>query len=83
MEYRRRYQRDIGLYAPYFYDAVMVLAAAMKKANSSEPPKVLPALHAIHHAGVTADVEFDQRGDLKQSLLSIFRVSGEKWILQP
>ena len=81
-EYRRLYKQDIGLYAPYFYDAVMVLAAAMQKAGSSDPARVLPALRAIHHAGVTADIRFDERGDLQQGLLSIFRVSGGKWILQ-
>ena len=81
-EYRRRYKREIGLYAPYFYDGVMVLAAAMQKAGSSDPKRVLPALRDIHHAGITADIEFDERGDLKQSLLSIFRVRGGKWILQ-
>ena len=81
-EYRRRYKREIGLYAPYFYDGMMVLAAAMQKAGSTDPRRVLPALRDIHHAGITADIEFDERGDLKQSLLSIFRVRGGKWILQ-
>jgi branched-chain amino acid transport system substrate-binding protein len=81
-EYRKRHRQEIGLYAPYFYDAVMVLAAAMQQAGSSEPARVLPALRSIRHAGVTADIEFDANGDLKQGPLSIFRVSGGKWILQ-
>jgi branched-chain amino acid transport system substrate-binding protein len=81
-ECRRRYKREIGLYAPYFHDAVMVLAAAMQRARSSEPPKVLTALRVIRYAGVTADIEFDERGDLRRGLLSIFRVAGGKWILQ-
>ena len=81
-EYRKRHRQEIGLYAPYFYDAVMVLAAAMQQAASSDPKRVLPALRAIRHAGITADIEFDANGDLKQGPLSIFRVSGGKWILQ-
>jgi len=81
-EYRRRYRRDIGLYAPYFYDGVMVLAAAMRQAGATDPAKVLPALRAIRYPGVTADIAFDERGDLRQGLLSIFRVSGGKWVLQ-
>lgn len=81
-QYRRRYQQEIGLYAPYFYDAVMVLAAAMQKAGSSDPVQYLPALRGIRHAGITADIEFDASGDLRQGLLSIFRVSGGKWVLQ-
>jgi len=81
-EYRRRYKQEIGLYAPYFYDGVMVLAAAMQQAASTDPRRILPALRAIQHTGITADIEFDERGDLKQGLLSIFRVSGGKWVLQ-
>lgn len=81
-QYRRRYQQEIGLYAPYFYDAVMVLASAMQQAGSSEPAKVLSALRAIRHPGITADIEFDANGDLRRGLLSIFRVVGGKWVLQ-
>jgi len=80
--YRRRNKQDIGLYAPYFYDAVMVLALAMQKAASSDPARVLPALRAIRHAGVTADIEFDADGNLKHGSLSIFRVVDGKWVLQ-
>jgi len=80
--YRKLYKREIGLYAPYFYDSVMVIAAAMQNAGSSEPAKYLPELRRIRHRGITADIEFDQNGDLKHGLLSIFRVQGGKWVLQ-
>jgi branched-chain amino acid transport system substrate-binding protein len=80
--YRRRYQREIGLYAPYFYDAVLVIASAMQRTGSSDPARYLPALREIRHAGITADIEFDANGDLKHGALSIFRVVGGKWVLQ-
>jgi branched-chain amino acid transport system substrate-binding protein len=80
--YRERFKQDIGLYAPYFYDSVMALAAAMQKAGSSEPAEYLPELRRMRHAGVTADIEFDAHGDLKHGLLSIFRVQSGKWVLQ-
>jgi branched-chain amino acid transport system substrate-binding protein len=81
--YRKRFKTEIGLYAPYFYDSVMVIAAAMQKAGSSDPAKYLPELRPIKHQGVTAEIEFDANGDLKQALLSIFRVQSGKWVLQP
>jgi branched-chain amino acid transport system substrate-binding protein len=81
-EYRRRFKREIGLYAPYFYDAVMMLALAMQQAASSAPARVLPALRAIRHAGITADIEFDANGDPRQGLHSFYRVVGRKWVLQ-
>jgi branched-chain amino acid transport system substrate-binding protein len=80
--YRRRFRQEIGLYAPYFYDSVMVLAAAMQKAGSTDPAKYLGELRNIRHSGVTAEIEFDANGDLKQGLLSIFRVERGRWVLQ-
>jgi branched-chain amino acid transport system substrate-binding protein len=80
--YRQRYKQEIGLYAPYFYDAVMVLAAAMQKAGTPEPGKYLPELHRIRHAGITSEIEFEGNGDLRHARLSIFRVQSGKWVLQ-
>jgi branched-chain amino acid transport system substrate-binding protein len=80
--YRERYKQDIGLYAPYFYDAVMVIAAAMERAGTTASAKLLPALRNIRHAGITADISFDNNGELQQGLLSVFRVEGGKWVLQ-
>lgn len=80
--YRQRFKTAIGLYAPYFYDSVMVIAAAMQKAGSSDPARYLPELRRLKHAAVTADIEFDGNGELKQALLSIFRVEGGRWALQ-
>jgi branched-chain amino acid transport system substrate-binding protein len=80
--YRERHTQEIGLYAPYFYDAVMVVAAAMERANTMAPAKLLPALRNVRHAGITADIAFDNNGDLQQGLLSVFRVTNGKWVLQ-
>jgi branched-chain amino acid transport system substrate-binding protein len=80
--YRDRFRQDIGLYAPYFYDSVMVIAAAMQQAKSSVPAKYLPALRNIRYAGITADIGFRNSGDLQQGPLSIFRVHDGKWVLQ-
>src|SRR6478736_2734586 len=70
-KYKARFGQDIGLYAPYFYDGVMVIAAAMKAANSTDPAKYLPALAKINYKGVTADIAFDKNGDLTKGLLTI------------
>jgi branched-chain amino acid transport system substrate-binding protein len=78
-KYKARFGQDIGLYAPYFYDGVMVIAAAMKAANSTDPAKYLPALAKINYKGVTADIAFDAHGDLTHGLLTIFVVKNGKW----
>ena len=78
-KYKARYKQDIGLYAPYFYDGVMLVSAAMKAANSTDPAKYLPALQKIKYDGVTANIAFDDKGDLTQGLLTIFEVKNGKW----
>ena len=80
-KYKARYKQDIGLYAPYFYDGVMMLAAAMKAANSTDPAKYLPALEKIKYNGITADIAFDAKGDLTHGLLTIFEVKNGKWVV--
>ncbi len=59
-----KYHEPIQVYAPYSYDAVMTLAAAMKAANSVDPGKYLPALASIQYNGVTSKVSFDKTGEL-------------------
>jgi len=78
-KYKGRFGTDVGLYSPYFYDGVMLIAAAMKAANSTDPAKYLPALAKINYKGVTADIAFDAHGDLTHGLLTIFQVRDGKW----
>ena len=70
--YQQRYNVPLQSYAPYAYDAVMVLAKAMQTARSSEPGRFLPALAAVRHEGVTGSIAFDQRGDLRDAAMTIY-----------
>ncbi|MDO8350598.1 MAG: branched-chain amino acid ABC transporter substrate-binding protein [Gallionella sp.] len=73
-----KYQ-PIQLYAPYCYDAVNVMIAAMQKADSVEPAKYLPALPNISHEGITARIQFDGNGDLKGGAVTLYQVRQGKW----
>jgi branched-chain amino acid transport system substrate-binding protein len=73
-----RYQ-PIQLYAPYCYDAVNVMIAAMQKADSVDPAKYLPALADISHEGITARIQFDGNGDLKGGAVTLYQVQAGKW----
>ena len=73
-----KYQ-PIQLYAPYCYDAVNVMIAAMQKADSVEPAKYLLALADISYDGVTAKIQFDGRGDLKGGAVTVYHVQQGKW----
>ncbi|MDB5796751.1 MAG: branched-chain amino acid transporter substrate-binding protein [Paucimonas sp.] len=76
--YKKRFNMDVQLYAPYVYDAVMTMAAAMQKADSAEPAKYLPALASIKYEGVTGTIEFDAKGDIKNGTLTLYTYKGGK-----
>ncbi|MDE2259184.1 MAG: branched-chain amino acid ABC transporter substrate-binding protein [Betaproteobacteria bacterium] len=64
---------DIQDYAPYSYDAVGVMIAAMKAADSADPAKYQPALASIDYPGVTANIRFDEHGDLKGGQVTLYQ----------
>ncbi|HET8707179.1 MAG TPA: branched-chain amino acid ABC transporter substrate-binding protein [Pseudomonadales bacterium] len=69
----------IQLYAPYCYDAVNLLIAAMQKVNSTDPAVYLPALAATDYDGVTAKISFDAKGDLKGGAITVYRAEKGEW----
>ena len=77
-DYRKKFGIDVKLYAPYVYDAVMVMADAMQRANSTEPAKYLPELAKTRYQGVTGVIEFDARGDMKNGTLTLYTFEGGK-----
>jgi len=81
-EFEKRFVAKYGpiqLYAPYCYDAVNVMIAAMQKAGSPDPAKYLPSLASISYEGVTAKIQFDERGDLKGGAITVYQVQHGKW----
>ncbi len=77
-KFTKKFNAEIQLYAPYVYDAVMVMADSMKRANSVEPAKYLPEVGKTKYDGVTALIEFDEFGDLKGGAISIYQYKGGK-----
>ena len=78
-DFKAKFNADVQIYAPYVYDAVNVMVAAMVKAGSSEPAKYLPVLAKTEgYKGVTGTISFDEKGDVKNGALSLFTYKGEK-----
>ncbi len=76
--YKKKYNVDVQIYAPYVYDAVMTMATAMQNAKSAEPAKYLPELKKIKYQGVTGLISFDDVGDIKDGALTLFTFKGGK-----
>ena len=76
--FKKRFNVDPILYAPFTYDGTNLLVEAMKKANSPDPTKYLPELAKISYMGATGKIEFDQKGDRKDAEMTIFTMKGGK-----
>ncbi|MCQ4437304.1 ethanolamine utilization protein EutJ, partial [Clostridioides difficile] len=64
------------------YDAVDSSGDAMKRANSTDPAKVLAAMPATDYKGVSGETSCTPQGDLKHGAISVFTYkSGKKALL--
>jgi branched-chain amino acid transport system substrate-binding protein len=71
-KYVKRFNQPIQLYAPYTYDAVHVIVDAMKRANSTDPAKIVAAMPATDYKGIIGETAFDAKGDLKHGVISLY-----------
>jgi branched-chain amino acid transport system substrate-binding protein len=69
--YEARFNTPVEIYSPMAYDAVMVIVDAMKRANSTDAAAILAAMPATDYAGLTGQIRFDSKGDLKQSAITL------------
>lgn len=77
--YKKKFNTEVQIYAPYVYDAVMVMVNAMVKAGSAEPAKYLPVLAKTDgYKGVTGTIAFDNKGDIKNGALTLYTYKGGK-----
>ncbi|MEM5461554.1 branched-chain amino acid ABC transporter substrate-binding protein [Paraburkholderia phytofirmans] len=70
----------VVLYSPYAYDATWALINAMKLANSTSPKEYLGAMTKVDFEGVTGQIAFDAKGDLRTANVTIYEVDKGKFI---
>jgi len=78
-KYKAKWNQDVVLYAPQGYDAFNVFIEAMRKAGSTESAKFLPELARIEYNGITGPIKFDEKGDIKDGPITMFKAVGGKW----
>ena len=71
-KYKAKYGIEVQVYAPYVYDALNLMVAAMVKAGSADPKVYLPVLAKTeNYQGVTGTISFDEKGDIKNGALTM------------
>ncbi len=76
--YRKKFNADPIIYAPFTYDAANMIIAAMRKADSVDPAVFLPALKALQYDGASGHIEFDEKGDRKDAEMTIVTMKAGK-----
>jgi branched-chain amino acid transport system substrate-binding protein len=78
--YRASFKMDPAYGGHYSYDAMHVLAGAIKRAESSKPEAIVTALRNIDgYAPVTGSMKFDAKGEQRYGVISVYRVRNGLW----
>ncbi|ACO75084.1 probable amino acid ABC transporter [Laribacter hongkongensis HLHK9] len=78
-KYKAKYG-EVQIYSPYSYDATMIVAEAMKRANSTDPAKYAGEIGKTNHNGVTGNIQFDAKGDIKDGAVTVYQVKDGGWV---
>jgi branched-chain amino acid transport system substrate-binding protein len=78
--YLERFGGNINDYTPISYDAVQVLVAAVREANSFTPADILAALYKVRYSGLTGAISFDQNGNLRNPSFTIYQMKELRWL---
>jgi branched-chain amino acid transport system substrate-binding protein len=78
-KYKATYGHDEGAYSVYGYDAANVLLTAIDKAQSTDPDKVAAALKSQTFDTILGNIDFDQKGDIKESSFVIWTIQNGKF----
>ncbi|RYG12610.1 MAG: branched-chain amino acid ABC transporter substrate-binding protein [Burkholderiales bacterium] len=71
-KYDAKYPNQFQVYSPYTYDATMLLADAMKRANSVDPKVYTAKLAESSFKGITANIAFEPNGELKNPAMTLY-----------
>jgi branched-chain amino acid transport system substrate-binding protein len=76
--YRKKYGEP-GVYSVYAYDAANILLQAVQKAGTTDGKALTAAIRAIDFTGALGHVQFDAKGDVKESPYVIWKVEEGKF----
>lgn len=79
--YKTRFGHAPVLNSPFAYDAVGIVVDAMRRAQSTDPAKILAAMPYTDHHGVLGETQFDAKGDLRHGVISLYKYVGGKQAL--
>ena len=82
-KYQAAYKIDPAYGGHYTYDAMYILAGAMRRINSTDPNKITEVLHTYDgYAPVTGSMKWDATGEQRYGVVGVYSARKGVWDLQ-
>jgi len=79
-KYHAKYKIDPAYAGHYTYDAMLVLAAAIHRAESAKPKDIVTALRKIDgYAPVTGSMKWDAKGEQRYGVIGVYSATSGQW----
>jgi branched-chain amino acid transport system substrate-binding protein len=78
--FQARYGAPVKFLAPFFYDAVYVVADAMQRAGSTDRAAILTAMPKTDYEGVTGRLRYTDRGDIQDPVVTVYVEKESKFV---
>lgn len=78
--YRAKFKIEPAYGGHYTYDAMHVLAAALRRSESVKPEAIVQSLRKIDgYAPVTGSMKWNDKGELRYGVISVYSARGAMW----
>jgi branched-chain amino acid transport system substrate-binding protein len=82
-DYKKAFNEEPGPYSAYGYNQAAIIIAAMKGAGSDVSREgIVKGLRATKFDGLMGTVEFDDKGEMKEPSLYLYKVQAGKFVLE-
>ena len=82
-DYKKAFNEEPGPYSAYGYNQAAIILAAMKRTGAGPTrAAIVKELQATNYDGLMGNVAFDEKGELKEPSLYLYKVQGGKFVLE-
>jgi branched-chain amino acid transport system substrate-binding protein len=79
-KYRAKYKIEPAYAGHYTYDAMYVLASAIRRGESAKPKDIVATLRKIDgYAPVTGSMKWDDKGEQRYGVIAVYSATGGRW----
>jgi branched-chain amino acid transport system substrate-binding protein len=82
-KYRKKFKLEPAYAGHYTYDAMYVLAGAIRRTEAAKPEQIVQALRKIDgYAPVTGSMKWDDKGEQRYGVIAVYAARGSSWETQ-